>query len=396
MEPQERRILASTCLGHFLAHFNMLVFPALALPVAQRTGLDLPAVLQLAFWQYLLFGVTALGWGLAADRWGPRKLFHLFFLGSAACGLGAALSLDRPGLFTLSLAGLGTFSGIYHPVGLGILSKSVKRLSLALGYNGMFGNLGLAAAPFLAGLINWSWGPRTVYFVLAGVNLAGFALSTASVQTAETRTAKDAPAGERKPWGPFLLLLSAMMLIGVVYRGASVTLPPYLELRSLGMVQALRSFWPKGVSENLVATTLVSLMYAVGIGGQYAGGRLSDRFDARKVFFCFHLATVPAAFLLAWTSDLPLALSGVVFLFFLLGGQPAENTLVARLSPASFRHSAYGLKFVLVFGVGSLSVKLAGFLTRTRGLGSVFPALGAVSIVVLCLLALLIYKTRHE
>ena len=44
--------------------------------------------------------------------------------------------------------------------------------------------------------------------------------------------------------------------------------------------------------------------------------------------------------------------------FFLLGMQPLENTLVAGLTPVRMRSSAYGMKFILTFGVGAVSVKL--------------------------------------
>jgi MFS family permease len=58
----------------------MLVFPALVLPLASQLGMELSQILNLSFWMYLLFGLTALPWGLAADRWGPRPLLVLFFL----------------------------------------------------------------------------------------------------------------------------------------------------------------------------------------------------------------------------------------------------------------------------------------------------------------------------
>ena len=68
MNANERKILSTTCFGHFMSHFNMLVFPALVLPLTERYGLGFAPVLALSFWMYLLFGVTALPWGLLSDR----------------------------------------------------------------------------------------------------------------------------------------------------------------------------------------------------------------------------------------------------------------------------------------------------------------------------------------
>ena len=155
----EKRILINTSYGHFMSHLNMLVFPAVVLPLTELFGRQMPQVLAMSFWMYLLFGATALPWGLAADRWGAGALMRIFYIGAGAAGMAAAFFLDNPSVFVLSLALLGLFSGIYHPTGLGLISKQVTRVSRGMGINGMFGNLGIAAAPLLAGVINWQWGP---------------------------------------------------------------------------------------------------------------------------------------------------------------------------------------------------------------------------------------------
>jgi len=47
---KERRILVVACFGHFLSHFNMLVFPALLLPLAARLSMLMATTLGLSFW----------------------------------------------------------------------------------------------------------------------------------------------------------------------------------------------------------------------------------------------------------------------------------------------------------------------------------------------------------
>ncbi len=173
MAPNERNVLITTCFGHFLSHFNMLVFPAVMLPLATRLNLPLAEVLGISFWMYLLFGITALPWGLVADHFGAKPLMAVFYGGAGLCGLAAAGWIDTPGSLTLALAGIGLFSGIYHPAGLGLISKQITRISYGMGINGMFGNLGLATAPLVAGMVTWFWGPQAAYLVLGGVNLMG-------------------------------------------------------------------------------------------------------------------------------------------------------------------------------------------------------------------------------
>ena len=92
MSIMERRILVVTCLAHFLSHFNMLVFPALVLPLAASLKLPMIQVMGLSFWMYLLFGLMALPWGLTGDRWGGKRLLLLMFTGA---GLPTVCSISK-------------------------------------------------------------------------------------------------------------------------------------------------------------------------------------------------------------------------------------------------------------------------------------------------------------
>ena len=146
MTPSERNILTITCFGHFVAHFNMLVFPSLVIPLTTSFGMELSQVLPLSFWMYLLFGITALPWGLLSDAFGAKPLLLTFYAGAGVSGLAAAFFMESPMAFSICLAGVGLFSGIYHPAGLGFISRGISRVSMAMGYNGVAGNAGLAAA----------------------------------------------------------------------------------------------------------------------------------------------------------------------------------------------------------------------------------------------------------
>ncbi len=396
MAPAEKKILVVTCFGHFITHFNMLVFPALVLPLAGRLGLEVPRVLELSFWMYLLFGLSALPWGLAADRWGARHQLMLFFLGSGICGLAAAWWLDTPLLFSLALAGLGLFAGIYHPAGLGMISKGIRQVSMAMGYNGMFGNLGLALAPFLTGIVNWLAGPRAAYLVLAGLNFAGLALMALTpMDYARQPDKADTPSQSKgSPWLPFVVLLGAMTLGGIAYRGSGVIMPTLFELRGRAIYDFLSGLAAGDFSRNLVATMITSLVYLLGVVAQYIGGRVGERFELRKSYLLFHAASVPAALLTGWLSGGGLLLAVMAYMFFLLGMQPIENTLVSNYTPARLRHAAYGTKFIFVFGVGSLAVMLAGAVEGTWGVRYVFPVLGLVSLLLVGCILLLIKVTR--
>jgi MFS transporter, FSR family, fosmidomycin resistance protein len=394
MDSRESRILIATCYGHFMSHFNMLVFPAVVLPLAGRLKMDMAYILDLSFWMYCLFGVTALPWGMIADRWGSKSLFLIYYLGAGCSGLAAAAWIDHPSRFSMALAMIGLFSGIYHPIGLGMISKEIKRVSLGMAYNGMFGNLGLATAPLLTGVLNWIWGPSAAYLSLGMLNLLGVGLIVVlpriEVHQSESKSSDDGNG----LLTAFLILLVAMMLGGIVYRGATVILPAYFELKNQVIFQWLSSIAGGGLSKNLVATAFVSFIYIVGMLGQYAGGRSAERFDLRFCYLTFHAITIPAAFLMAFAVDLPLVFLALIYFFFLLGMQPIENTLVAKFTPKKFHHSAFGSKFVLTFGVGALSVKMIKIIETVFSLETVFYALGLTSIILVGVIVVLIYKTR--
>jgi len=396
LQSEERRILFITSFGHFMCHYNLLVFPALVLPLTGALKMDMAQVIQLSFLQYLLFGVSALPWGIVADRWGGRRLMVLMFLGSGLSGFAAAFWIEEPMGLWLALGGLGLFSGIYHPIGMGLISKGVKRLSMGMGYNAMFGGLGLVVAPVATGIVNWAWGPRTAYLVVGAINLAAIALP-AFLPLAQPQHKDQSPA---KPGngllGAFIILLMANMLGGMAYTGSTVILPAYLELKSQTLLQALSALLNRDISSNLFATTVAGAIYLVGMFGQYVGGHAGERFDIRYAYLVFHVFCVPAALFMAFTQNLPLAAFGAVYFFFMLGMQAMENTLVAELAPRGLHHSAFGLKFILTFGVGALAVKILGWVDAVWGSAACFLALSINSVLLVGIIALLILRTNRS
>ncbi len=373
----------------------MLVFPAVLLPLAAGFGLDMVQTLALSFWMYLLFGVTALPWGLLADKIGSRPLLGLFHLGAGICGFLAALNISNPFLFSLCLSGIGLFSGIYHPVGLGWIAKEVENTSRGMALNGMFGNLGLAAAPLLAGSVNYFYGAQAVYFVLAVVNLSGLVFLYLAKGSKEQGVVKKVEAGSKQSLVPFLVLLVAMMLGGVIYRAVSITLPAYFELQNQNLYESFLSVAGQFGSANVFATLITSTIYLVGMGGQYFGGRVGQKVDLGYGYLLFHLITIPMAIGMSLASNIPLIVFAMIHSFFLLGMQPLENTLVARLSPPGLHSSAYGLKFILTFGVGALSVGMVTGIKETFGFATVYLTLAGVSCLLVSVIVVLNYFRRR-
>jgi MFS family permease len=177
----------------------------------------------------------------------------------------------------------------------------------------------------------------------------------------------------------FLILLCAMTLGGLSYRANTVAQPAYYSERV--------AFVGYGVATSLV--------YTVSALGQYIGGRLADRYDLRWLYVAFHALSLPFVIGMTVASGLPLMALASGFVFFSIGMQPIENSLVARFTPDRWRATGYGLKFTVVFGIGALSVPGVKYLMRAYSLSAVFGAVSAVVTGIVAVALLLAWRTRH-
>lgn len=391
----EKRVLGVTSAAHLLAHLYELAFPAIALTMMQERGWDLAHVLRLSFLMYLLFGLGALPMGILTDHWRARGMLVVCMLGGGLGALAVAASRTEAQLIA-ALALVGLAGSIYHPAGMALLSKSVRARGRALGFNGVFGNLGSAAAPFVAGVLAYKFGWRVAYAVLGAFGVA-CGLASLLVRLDERPiAASPAPAPDSNRRGPSLrstlvLLCIAMALAGFVYRGVSILLPAVFREHTTFLATLLERMRFESLSglRNLAGATLASITYAAGMLGQFAGGHIADRYDLRKAYLAFHAASLPFLFLMGVAHEGMLLVAACIYIFFALGMQPIENSLVAHLTPARWRSTSYGVKFILTFGAGSTAVYAVTAMQARGGFAPVFTLLG-VLVAGLCLCVLLL------
>ena len=396
----EKQILLLTCPCHFLTHLFILAFPAVTMPIVTSLGMPLEEVVRLSFLMYLAYGAGALPAGYLADRWNAR---NLLLFGTYAMGLGLVLTGLFPSReflpFSLLIVGLG--ASIYHPAGLALISHTVRQRGYALGVNGVYGNLGIAAAPLVAGVLTWLLSWQWTFIILGLSSLVtGGLLSMISVDESPHPVHNEKPA-ERQGYAKyFLILCFALVMGGLTYRGNTVLLPAYLELntaffeRFIGLVSFLKTH----DTATLAATMLTSIVFLFGIFGQLLGGKLADRYDLRYAYLFVHAVSVPFLLAMAFTKDYLLALSAGIFLLFSLGMQPIENSLIAALTPTRWRSTGYAVKFLLVFGVGAVSVYLVGMVKSRFSLEGVYVFLAGVAfLLVLSIIGLIIASrgVRH-
>jgi MFS family permease len=389
----ERKIILFTCVAHFFTHFYEMIFPALAIPLTHSLGMPLAEVLKLSFLMYLLYGLTALPWGMAADHFTNRSALIIFFAGTSLGALLTALS-DTSVSLMLSLAVIGFFASIYHPAGMGLISLGIRNRGMALGINGVAGSLGLISAPFAAGLLNWLGGWEATYLIIGGLGIIwGIFLFLVNIDEtpvhADLDESPSASRGNNRNMRHFLVLCIAMTIAGLVYRGNSVVLPAYLEIKASFLWEIFRGLDLPNLTgaKTVAATLLTSLIYFIGIMGQILGGKAADRYDLRWMYLTFHALSLPFVILMGLVSQELLVLSAGMYIFFSLGMQPIENSLVARYTPSRWRSTGYGIKFILTFGVGALAVYLVGWIKEAWDFATVYLFGGGM--VTLLLLAIL-------
>jgi len=402
VRPEERRVIALTGVAHAHDHVVIYVLPPLVAVITRDLGLTEPEFGGVVAAMSFAFGFGALPAGLLEDRIGARIVLPLF-LGGAAAALTAASFATTPAGVIAGLIALGAAASLYHPCGLSLITRTVGATvrGRALGYHGIAGNVGEAAAPFLiAGLAAGLGGWRAAFRVLAAMS-AALAVATAlglarvahaggghasgSPGPAPGTSAPDAPV----PDGPrpveasasaarwrLALLYLGLVLVGFCYRGALTYLPKLLADRGGDIVGRL---FPSGPTKGGV---LASLALSAGIISQYAGGRLADRLRNEPLSAVLWVGVAASLLAIGHAGGVGVVLLAFAFAFFYYGQQPATNALVARYTSLRVRGLAYGLSFSASFGVGALGAAFGGFVWQRAGdVGAVYPALAAFALV---------------
>ena len=245
----------------------------------------------------------------------------------------------------------------------------------------MFGNVGIAAAPIATELVSGAMGWRGAYLALGAFLLAaGVAVSFLPIAEpppgSQARDEHHHQGRERRTL--FLILMVAMTLGGLSYRANTVAQPAYFAERVPQIGYG-------------VATSMV---YVVGTIGQYLGGRVADRYDLRILYLGFHLLSLPFVLAMSVLAGLPLLAVAAGFVFFSIGMQPIENSLVARFTPDRWRSTGFGLKFSVVFGIGALSVRGVETFSTHYSLASVFAAVAVVVSLLILMASWLAWRTR--
>ena len=371
-----RASLAFSCAGHAYAHIFEPIFFIAALVLPAEMGLTYEEVLALIVAGKLLYGLLAPLAGWLGDRWSTVGMMAVYFLGLGAAAVGVGFA-QGPWMLAATLGLMGLFGSIYHPVGIAWLIRNAEDKGKAIGLNGVFGGIGPALAGLVAGGLIAVSGWRAAFIVPGVVVMATgllFLVMLARGVVVETKgDRKPEPAASRGDTMRAGIVLSMTMLCaGLVYQATLPALPKLFAER-LGDA----GIW--------AAAGGVTVVYLLAGLTQILSGHLADRLSPKRIYVVVAAAQVPLLLGVAYATGLGLVAVAVLAVSFNMAAIPAENLLLSRYTPAKWRGTAFGLKFVLSFGVSGLGVPLVSVM---RGATGGFEALFVLLAVSAALVAL--------
>jgi MFS family permease len=338
--------------GHAYDHLFMLLFPTVVLALETEWGRPYSELLPLSLGGFIAFGAGAVPAGWLGDRWSRKHMLTLFFIGIGLSSIAAGFAAG-PLTLAAALTAVGLFASIYHPVGTAMVVQGVRDVGRRLGVNGVWGNLGVAAAALTAGALIDTVGWRAA-FVVPGVAsvLTGFAFWAVPAPAAPPAAARAQSGAGRAVLTPALVRVFTVLALtticgGLIFNTTLVALPKVFSVRLGGLTES--AFGISG---------LVSLVYVFGAFSQILVGHLLDRYALRTVLLVVAGLQIPFLLAASQAHNATLVLVAGAMMFTIFGAIPIQDTLVARNTADAWRARVYALKYLISLGIAALSVPL--------------------------------------
>ncbi|MDG2066342.1 MAG: MFS transporter [SAR324 cluster bacterium] len=378
--------------GHFIDHMLILIFAKAAFSAGIDFGFGKDgAYAEMLFYgipSLVLFGACAPIAAHMADHWNRNGMLTVFFVGIGLASIltGFAQSLLQIGL---GLGLIGIFASIYHPVGIAMVIEGGGKVGWRLGVNGLWGNMGVAAAPLVTGLILVQFDWRMAFIIpgsisiLIGLGFLGFVRSV-DVRAPEAIRQEKELIGFAPGWQRALVSLALVTAAGGFVFGAMTFLIPRLfEVRMQGIT-----------SDIAVTGTLASIIYAVAAFAQLVVGRAIDKRSIKNVLIFIAVGQPLLLFLMAMQTDYALFAVSLLAMGFVFGQIPITDAVLSQYVPDQWRAKVLSIKFLINLVIGALALMTARYLLST---GAGFEAVMRVISIAACFIvgAAILLPNRH-
>ena len=331
---------------HMFAAFYFVI----VLTIEKEWSISYDQLIKLWSLAALLIGLGAIPFGWLSDRWSRSGTMTIMFIGmglaSILCGLSNSVSLL---FFSLSL--LGLFCSIYHPVGIPWVIHAANRQGRALGINGIFGGVGIGSGAFIAGtlieLLNWQLAfilPGLISIIIGLVLFYLIIINKISYTNFFINKDKQDHSRNEVILVAIIMLLS-MFALGLSFHNTQTALPKVFEIR-IGNISSFQIGF------------MIGVIYFISGATTYVGGILADRFNQKAIYLIGIFLQFPCYLGIAYMSGYSLVVLCILAAVFNASILPTENLLLSKFTPQKYHGVVYGIKFILAFGSGPISVFL--------------------------------------
>ena len=380
--------------GHFTNHMLMLIFAKAAFSAGIDFGFGKDGayaeMIPYGIPSLVLFGACAPLAALGADHWNRNGMLTVFFIGIGLSSIltGFAQSLLQIGF---GLAFIGVFASIYHPVGIAMVIEGGGKVGWRLGMNGVWGNMGVAAAPLVTGLTIAQFDWRLAFIIpgsvsiLFGLGYLSFVRSVSAGRTPEANRQEKELVGFAPGWKRALVSLALVTAAGGFVFGAMTFLIPRLfDVRM------------QGISEDLAVTgTLAALIYAVAAFAQLVVGRAIDKRNIKTVLIFIAAGQPLFLSLMAMQTDYTLFAVSLLAMGFVFGQIPITAALLSPYVSDQWRAKVLSIKFMINLVIGAFALMTARYLLST---GAGFETVMRVIAIAACFIvgAAILLPKRHD
>jgi MFS family permease len=372
MHPRSTMLLLN--LAHAMDHMFLLIFAAAVSTIAADFGFARwEDLMPYGVGAFLMFGLGSLPAGRLGDLWGRRAMMIVFFFGIGAAALLASLA-QGPWQLAAALTLVGSFAAIYHPVGIPMLLQGATRPGATIGVNGLAGNLGIAVAAALTGLLVKGLGWRAA-FAMPG--LVCWALGVLFIRVVPPEL--EAPA-RRKGGARVNLSRAQVARVLAVMTVASATGGILFNLTTNGNAQLLTERFRIVMSDPAALGLLLGSIYAVASLAQVVVGRLIDRVALKRLYLGVVLLQVPVLLFTAQAQGWWLYAGLLGVMVFTFGAIPFTDAMIVRYVDDAMRSRVAGLRLTVSLAISSLAVWLLGPLVKGMGFEKLLLVLAGVAL----------------
>ena len=347
-------------IGHLLDHFMMLIFAKAAFDAGREFGLSYEEIIVYGTLGVVLFGAAAPLAGWLADKYSRAILITVYPFGLGLGSILAAFSQSTE-MLGISLGILGFFAAIYHPVGIAMITKRPGKVGLRLGINGVWGNMGVALAPVLTGVLI-AFADWRLAFIVPSIICLFFGLSQlfAFIELDETELKTDnikknnASSVLTEGWQTVLFCLSIVTLSGGFIFGSLTFLIP--RLFEVNMLE---------ISSDVAITGLLAgLVYAIASFSQIGTGWLVDKIPPKFVLSAMGLGQLIFIYIASHSSNYGLLFIMLAAMLFVFGQVPITDVILVKYVKDSWRGRVLSIKFMVNLSAGASVLPITSLLLK--------------------------------